>query len=156
MISTEEEYEPLTSANNGNQGNVCGEDTNSTNADNAVSDEDDDAGCANYRQPNRFRTGRYSGYCTLGGGNGGSFRVSMHDSWDFDANREEDDNNEAHTSAAADSDGDDENSNGDFISFWRHDSDGDDGESSCSSSVANKRPQHPERCCVAHCIQYQY
>lgn len=101
-------------------------------------DEGDDVGCTNYRRANRFLTGRYSGYCTLGA----SARVSLHDSWDFDSKHDEDGRNESNVSNG----GEDEfgEDNGDFVSYWRH-SDG--GESSCDgddSEKSSRRPQHFE------------
>ncbi|KAL7554860.1 hypothetical protein ACHAWF_018409 [Thalassiosira exigua] len=148
MISHDhdEEFAPLNQRSS--QGDAEGRSTDGHHGENGPGhrrgDEDDDAdaGYSNYVHPNRLRTGRYNGYCTLSVG-----RVSMHDSWNFDEHDEEQSRRRRSSScnnSDTSSDARDECDRGDFVSFWRHSiDDGDDSSGSgCSASRQRTRPQH--------------
>mmetsp|Transcript_2980 Transcript_2980/g.6474 ORF Transcript_2980/g.6474 Transcript_2980/m.6474 type:complete len:737 (+) Transcript_2980:258-2468(+) len=131
-----EEFLPLTCNNSdGNDdGKIVMKNNDHSYTSSDQEENDEDAGCANYNHPNRFSTGKYGGYCNLG-------RVSMHDSWDFDASKVEEDDEIGRQEVSADiSDGDDEHINGDFVSFWGHNH----GDSPCTVSENQTHPEHLE------------
>lgn len=70
-----------------------------------------------------FRMGKYMGYCALG------LRTSLHDSWEFDTRSDEQDEIQGSEVSPNNSEDDDENCNGEFVSFWGHTNIDGDGSS---------------------------
>lgn len=131
-IVADDEDIPLTSCCNEHDD----DDDNELNRPVALSDESDDnndgVGYTNYKQPIRFRLGRYDGYATLGQGG----RVSMHDSWE---------NLKPSSSTNSDhAEHNDSSDEGDFVSYWGKDDDDDDDnddESNTDSSFCSTDKQ---------------
>eukprot|EP00986_Skeletonema_menzelii_P014012 scaffold8763_cov133-Skeletonema_menzelii.AAC.3 len=90
------------------------------NNDNSSDNSSDGiAGCTEYRHANPLRAGKYQGYCTLQDSGGGG-RVSMHDDWDF--------------SPRNSADCDDDDDDGQFVSYWGQSYDANDDDDSANNS----------------------